>query len=113
MDVFVKIGGGSGPPEYVTQPVDLSLGAWHLSHFVIQSRNDDSRGERLGRDEITRRSWRVLSQGDSPSIRLNMVLKYPHSVEYEGFNASDIRGLRDQICSAFGPKVNCVRQVDF
>ena len=40
-------------------------------------------------------------------------LNYPHSVESEGFNASDIRGLRDQICSAFGPKVNCVRQVDF
>jgi len=30
-----------------------------------------------------------------------------------GFVAADIRGLRDQICSTEGPKVNCVRQVDF
>jgi len=36
-----------------------------------------------------------------------------HSAEFEGFVASDIRGLRDQICTTFGPKVNCVRQVDF
>ena len=27
--------------------------------------------------------------------------------------ASDIRGLRDQICTTFGHKVNCVRQIDF
>ena len=27
--------------------------------------------------------------------------------------ASDVRGLRDQICTTFGTKVNCVRQVDF
>jgi hypothetical protein len=35
-----------------------------------------------------------------------------HSVELEGFNASRIRGLRDQICTTQGHKVDCVRQVD-
>jgi len=36
-----------------------------------------------------------------------------HTVDFEGFVASDIRGLRDQLCTALGPKVNCVQQVDF
>jgi len=36
-----------------------------------------------------------------------------HTVEFEGFVASDIQGLRDQICSAQGPKANCGMQVDF
>ena len=42
-----------------------------------------------------------------------VVLKLFHSVEFEGFVTSDIRGLRDQICTTFSPKVDCVRQVDF
>ena len=36
-----------------------------------------------------------------------------HSVEFEGFVASKFGGLRDQICTTFGPKVNYVLQVDF
>ena len=32
-----------------------------------------------------------------------------HTVGFEGFFASDIRGSRDQVCTPFGPKVNCVR----
>ena len=35
------------------------------------------------------------------------------TVNIEGFVASDIPGLRGQICTTFGPNVNCVRQVDF
>ena len=31
-----------------------------------------------------------------------------HTVDFEGFVASDIRGLCDQICTTFGPEVNCV-----
>ena len=34
------------------------------------------------------------------------------SVDFEGFDHAEIRGVRDQICSAQGPKVDCVWQVD-
>ena len=37
----------------------------------------------------------------------------PHSVDFEGFDASDIRGLRDQVCTTQGCNVDCVRQLDF
>ena len=36
-----------------------------------------------------------------------------NTVEFKGFVASDIRGSRDQICTTEGPKIDCVRQVDF
>ena len=36
-----------------------------------------------------------------------------NAVEYEGFDPAEFRGLRDQICTTRGPKVNCLRQVDF
>ena len=36
-----------------------------------------------------------------------------HTVELAGFVASDIRGLRDQICTTRGPEGNYVRHVDF
>ena len=35
------------------------------------------------------------------------------TVEFAGFAASDIRGLREQICTTYGAKVNYVRQVGF
>ena len=36
-----------------------------------------------------------------------------HSVKLEDFDPAKIRGVRDQICTTKGPKVNCVRLVDF
>jgi len=36
-----------------------------------------------------------------------------HSVEYSGFDPEVFRGVRDRICTTFGPTVNFVRQVDF
>ena len=36
-----------------------------------------------------------------------------HSVDFEGFDPADFRGVRDQICTTYGPKLNCARQVDF
>jgi len=36
-----------------------------------------------------------------------------HSVEFEEFVPSRFGGLRGQIGTTQGPKVNCVRQVDF
>jgi len=35
-----------------------------------------------------------------------------HLVEFESFVASDVRGLRDQVCTTQGPEVDCVRQFD-
>ena len=36
-----------------------------------------------------------------------------HTVEFEGFVTWDVLWLRDQTGTTFGPKVNCVRQVDY
>ena len=36
-----------------------------------------------------------------------------HSVEFEGFVDPKTGVLRDQVCTTFGPKVNCEMQVDF
>ena len=36
-----------------------------------------------------------------------------HSEEYSLLDPTAFRGVRDQIRATFGPKVNCVRQVDF
>jgi len=38
---------------------------------------------------------------------------YHHTVEYVAFVASKFRGLLDQICTTYGPEVNCVMQLDF
>ena len=35
------------------------------------------------------------------------------TVDFAGFVAPNVGGLRDQICTTQGPKVDCVRQVDF
>ena len=36
-----------------------------------------------------------------------------HSMDYDGFVASNSGGLRDQIYATYGPEDNCVRQLDF
>jgi len=36
-----------------------------------------------------------------------------HTVEHEGFVDPGSGVLRDQTCTTYGPKVNCMRQVDF
>ena len=40
-------------------------------------------------------------------------LRQINLVDCEGFDPAEIRGVRDQICTTEGPKVNHVRQVDF
>ena len=42
----------------------------------------------------------------------NVGVRHYHTVDFASFVASDIEGLRDQLCTAYGPKVNCARQVD-
>ena len=43
-----------------------------------------------------------------------LIAEHPfHSVELDGCIASDIRGLRDQICPTFDPNVSCKRHVDY
>jgi len=38
---------------------------------------------------------------------------WSHTVEFAGFVPPEFWGIRDQICTTWGPKVNCVRRVDF
>ena len=44
---------------------------------------------------------------------MNSASRIYHTVDYEGFVPFNFGGLRDQICTSYGPKVDCVRQVDF
>jgi len=41
-------------------------------------------------------------------------VRYPsHSLEHAGFDPAEFHGVRDRICTTYGPKVDCLRQVDF
>ena len=47
-------------------------------------------------------------------VRTRQVARITPKERYEGMNTSaEIRGVRDHIYTIFGPKVNCVGQVDF
>ena len=55
----------------------------------------------------------AMPVGRSTVLALLPRIRAYRTVGYEGFVASDIRWLRDQICTTLGPEISCVKKFDF